>query len=297
MALYVYPSNVETELKNAYIGIPYPESISLDKSSISLTTIWQTEQLTATIEPTVSDKTITWTSSDNTIATVSSSWLVTCVTPWECTITATTVNGLTATCSVAQSRLPSTYQEVEYIQSDGWQYINTTHKHTANSKVELKLSYQNMTTEWNLLRGSRSSNVANDAFAMFVHWSYDIWASVWWQDYISLASTTTDTIYEISLSASDFTINWTSTALSTNLTSYAYDDLLFTFFQNGSPVWWCYNVKAKMYYCKIYESDTLVRDLVPCYRIADSVIWMYDLVNGVFYTNSWTWTFTKWADV
>ncbi len=107
MWVYLYPNNTETELKNAYIGIPNPTSIVLDKSSISLTTIWQTEQLTATIEPTVSDKTITWSSDDTTIATVSTTGLVTCVTPWTCTITATTVNGLTASCSVTQSLVVS----------------------------------------------------------------------------------------------------------------------------------------------------------------------------------------------
>ncbi len=101
MWVYLYPNNTETELKNAYIWIPFPTSIVLDKSSISLTTVGQTEQLTATIEPTVSDKTITWSSDDTTVATVSTTGLVTCVTPWECTITATTVNGLTATCSVS----------------------------------------------------------------------------------------------------------------------------------------------------------------------------------------------------
>ena len=100
MGVYLYPNNTETELKNAYIWIPNPTSIVLDKSSISLTTIWQTEQLTATIEPTISDHSITWSSDDTSVATVSTTGLVTCVTPWECTITATTVNGLTASCSV-----------------------------------------------------------------------------------------------------------------------------------------------------------------------------------------------------
>ena len=90
----------EHELKNAYIGIPNPTSIVLDKSSIRLTTVWQTEQLTATIEPTISDHSVTWSSDDTTVATVSTSWLVTCVTPWIATITATTSNGLTATCGV-----------------------------------------------------------------------------------------------------------------------------------------------------------------------------------------------------
>lgn len=98
MGVYVWTD----ELKNAYIWIPDPTSIVLDKNSISLTTVGQTEQLTATIEPTVSDKTINWTTSDSTVATVSTTGLVTCVTPWECTITATTVNGLTASCRVEQ---------------------------------------------------------------------------------------------------------------------------------------------------------------------------------------------------
>jgi uncharacterized protein YjdB len=72
---------VQKELKNAYIGIPNPESITLDKSYISLTTVGQTEQLTATIEPTVSDHSVTWSSDDTSVATVSTTGLVTCVNP------------------------------------------------------------------------------------------------------------------------------------------------------------------------------------------------------------------------
>ena len=76
--------------------------LALDKSSISLTTVWQTEQLTATISPEWAVETkVVWSSSDETIATVSQTWLVTCVTPWECTITAT-CGGYSASCSVIQ---------------------------------------------------------------------------------------------------------------------------------------------------------------------------------------------------
>ena len=102
MWIYVYPNNTETEITNLYIGIPNPESITLDKSSLSLTTVWQTEQLTATLTPTPCDQRIIWTTTNHTVATVSTTGLVTCVTPWECTITAITANGLTASCSVAQ---------------------------------------------------------------------------------------------------------------------------------------------------------------------------------------------------
>lgn len=81
--------------------------ITLDKNSINLSTVWQTEQLTATVLPDeASDKTVNWTSSNTSIATVNSSWLVTCVTPWECTITATTNDGwYTATCSVKSATI------------------------------------------------------------------------------------------------------------------------------------------------------------------------------------------------
>lgn len=119
---------VQKELKNAYIWIPNPTSIVLNKSAISLTTVGQTEQLTATIEPTVSDKTITWSSDDTSIATVSTTGLVTCVTPWTCTITATTMNGLTASCSVAMS---SNYRYIK------WSISNNRANNPSTTSVQM----------------------------------------------------------------------------------------------------------------------------------------------------------------
>lgn len=78
-------------------------AISLNQAYISLTSAWQTSQLVATLTPADSTSKVTWTSSNTSIATVSSTWLVTCVTPWNATITATTNNWLTATCSVRSS--------------------------------------------------------------------------------------------------------------------------------------------------------------------------------------------------
>lgn len=101
MWVYLYPSWVETALSNAYIWEWVDvTSLTLDKSSISLTTVWQTEQITATTVPAWA--TVNWSSSDTTVATVSSSWLVTCVSPWSCTITAESF-GVTATCNVSDN--------------------------------------------------------------------------------------------------------------------------------------------------------------------------------------------------
>lgn len=89
---------VQKELNNAYIGEWVDvTSLTLNKSSISLTTVWQTEQIIATTVPAWA--TVNWSSDDTTVATVSSSWLVTCVSVWTCTITAESF-WVTATCNV-----------------------------------------------------------------------------------------------------------------------------------------------------------------------------------------------------
>ena len=50
---------------------------------------------------------------------------------------------------------------------------------------------------------------------------------------------------------------------------------------------------GKVYYCKITVDGTLVRNFVPCYRKSDNIVGLYDLVNGVFYTNAGTGNFAK----
>lgn len=287
MATYIW----STEISNAYIGIPNPTSIVLDKNSISLTTIWQTEQLTATIEPTISDHSITWSSDDTTVATVSPTWLVTCVTPWDCTITATTVNGLTATCTVWQWWLPSAYQEVEYIEnSSAWPWIDLGFVPTHLTRTETK--FMNLVQTWYVIywyyawsdsSDYRLFNASNQIY--FDIWQPRInWSTLaqnidyeWeiWNFYVKDIPTQTTLISGSFVSSYTWTHNMTL--------NHSYADSA-----NSCNRW---------YYVKTYEGNTQTRDLVPCYRIADNEVWMYDLVNGVFYTNAGSGAFTKGSDV
>ena len=51
--------------------------------------------------------------------------------------------------------------------------------------------------------------------------------------------------------------------------------------------------KMRLYNCKIWDNGTLIRNFIPCYRISDNELGLYDLVNNVFYTNQGTGTFIK----
>jgi uncharacterized protein YjdB/GH25 family lysozyme M1 (1,4-beta-N-acetylmuramidase) len=90
---YYASSNYLTEVVEA-------TGITLNKSSASIV-VGATTTLTATVTPTNAvDKTVTWSSSDKTIAKVSSSGVVTGVKAGTVTITAKTANGKKTTCKI-----------------------------------------------------------------------------------------------------------------------------------------------------------------------------------------------------
>lgn len=52
-----------------------------------------------------------------------------------------------------------------------------------------------------------------------------------------------------------------------------------------------------VYEVEVFHQDSSVVHLIPCYRKADNVIGMYDLVSETFYTSTTSGTFIKGADV
>lgn len=89
---------VTEEEYNKYVST-IPTGITLDKAAISLTE-GETVKLTATVAPSTANQAVTWTSNNAGVASVSADGVVAAVKAGSAVITATTSNGLTATCEV-----------------------------------------------------------------------------------------------------------------------------------------------------------------------------------------------------
>ena len=105
-------------------------SVSLDNTDIYII-VGNTEQLTATVLPdNASDKSVTWSSSDETVATVSSAGLVTAVAEGIATITVTTKDGsFTATCTIvvipSSTGIQTLSGDTSAYMSDGQLYVQS----------------------------------------------------------------------------------------------------------------------------------------------------------------------------
>lgn len=103
--IQVYSPIILNNAQDLYVRVTQRQvpitGVSLNKTSLSMT-IGDTQTLTATVTPSnATDKSVTWSSSNTSVATVSSSGVVTAKAAGTATITVTTSDGAkTATCSV-----------------------------------------------------------------------------------------------------------------------------------------------------------------------------------------------------
>lgn len=203
--------------------------------------------------------------------------------------------------------LPVEYQEVEYIESSwatyqAWQYIDTWFTFTENAwQIKMKVMPTSFWSNYYDYRcgGSVQQWGTNRAFVLYLAYSTPyIW--LWSNDLSTWKSVSVNNIYEWDIQANsgsvNYSVNW-DTGSATYSWGLVNGKNYYIFCNFEGNTWHYYHANMKLYYFQIYQSWTLVRDFIPCYRKSDNVIWMYDLVNDVFYTNAWTWTFTKWPDI
>lgn len=189
------------------------------------------------------------------------------------------------------SRLPSGYTEVEYIESSGGQYIDTGIIPGVNAKIYIDYDVISAGSD-DVICGVIAPNICigystTRIFGAFKNGTGESTG----------ADTTVVGRHSAEISNGKFVLDGTSYSFST-ISSYSTTRSIFLFAGSYSGVaGGVYGkVAAKIYACKIYDGDSLVRDFVPC-KNPDGVAGLYDLVGGTFYINAGTGTFIAGADI
>jgi len=194
-----------------------------------------------------------------------------------------------------KSRLPNEYQEVEYLESHGTQYINTGYSFQSDIQ-EITLSFSGVLgASTNVaISGSQTSSARNSIF--------------WYNSNTNLglglgdnsAGTSAGTLLSLqknivvaNITSGNYSvvINGTTPTTSTYTGSVVTGKSYYLFGSN-------YNDTLegggsyKIYEVQLKDNSVLVRNFIPCYRKSDNEPGMYDLVNNQFYTNQGTGTFT-----
>lgn len=182
-------------------------------------------------------------------------------------------------------RLPNEYQEVEYIESTGSQYIDTQYQMTSATKVELKVTITNPIAS-SLAIGCWDTNLNGFLFGIDADGQFRFaYANGGWNGESVTYDSNQHIIYVDGTNAKlDGVVKATAGNKAITTTSNIYLLWIGSYQKLNKAA-------ARIYYCKIYNNDILIREFIPCYRKLDNTAGLYDLANGVFYANQGTGVF------
>ena len=188
------------------------------------------------------------------------------------------------------SILPNGYTQVDYIQSDGNQYIDINYIPTNNTKWVLDAQYIDTSASPYIAYNGRYDGTVNPVGQRF-----DIASE---RGYFVLnGGLSTPTNYQTDFVRHTFVVDMVSGKgyidnneynLSTQTFNSTRSLYLFARHANTTE----YKSTMKLFSCKFYESNVLSVSLIPCYRNSDNEVGLYDIVNNTFYTNDGTGAFT-----
>lgn len=246
-------------------------SISLNETTLTFTSK-NTQTLTATLIPTDTTDIVTWSVAPIGICTVDNG-VVTPIKNGSCVITAT-CGTKSATCNVSISGLSeSDSTEYNYLQGDGKAYIDTGYKPNNNTKIEIKID----AIPWDTaVYGSGQYFCMSGASGVL--WNYP-------ENNVETAKNN----FAVSNKSGIFIIDKGA--------CYYNGELGYTF--TYSEWQSTYNLGlfcqirdtiidiagVKIYYCKIWDGDTLVRDFIPTVD-SNKVACLYDKVESKYYYNA-----------
>lgn len=181
--------------------------------------------------------------------------------------------------------LPQMVNFVNYIQSNGTQYILLNYKPNQNTRIVCDCQADSLNPNGSFPFGART-NYGERAFDVALtptQLFYDYGNSYKFAD---CSFTSQRVVIDANKTTCKITGTGTVTATLNAATFTTVDNMgLFTIMQNGSPLTGDEAWHGKVWSYQIYESDALLYDLWPCYG-PDGVACLYDKVEKKYYYNA-----------
>ena len=195
--------------------------------------------------------------------------------------------------ATSTARLPAEYQEVEYLESSGTQYIDTTilfNLATAGVTIDcMGLAANNRM--WGV-----TENIDGTTRRISEYFTSFGVAYVSLNVGVSLGHAISNRAV-VAISGGEISLDGVKKG------TYANGDIQFTrsfrlFGEiQGVGAGTMTFGKSRVYSARLHVSAESVRDFVPARRVSDNVLGMYDLVSKVFFTNAGTGSFTAGPDI
>lgn len=185
------------------------------------------------------------------------------------------------------------YEELEYIQSSGTQYINTGFKPTYQTRVVADFQLTSAFSSFRSIFGTRASTSATDSKRYLFNNSAsktlrsDYFGSGANQSTTITSETTRMTVDKNKNITTVDGKTLTNTAVSSGTATYN----LYLFCMNNAGSTGYFST-MKLYSCQIYDNDVLVRDFIPVLWNETGEYGLYDKVNKEFYSNAGSGSFT-----
>lgn len=198
------------------------------------------------------------------------------------------------------ARLPSAYQEVEYIESTGTQAILTDIPCQLPIRTDVDILFPEPNDSY--FCGTRYGNIRicmAGNYLSTIQWAFGTYRMtnrINWRTRYMITSYLKNGYQHIynNDGTADQEYNYTlSDAEISGMDGYLG---LFAMRYNDTQSFAQF-AKARCYGVRISNDNGLLGEFIPCYRKSDGEIGMYDTVSKTFYTNAGTGTFLKGADV
>ena len=184
------------------------------------------------------------------------------------------------------------YQQLEYLEATGTQYINTGF--APNNNTHIQITYKSNTDGLKALFGARTASNRN----VFTAWVQEgkIYTHYGNRDYNAISPISGDIyqkfIYNQNKNIGTVLFNNSvegSAVSSEALFNSGCNLTLLAVNSNGTID--DRRSIGYLYSCQLYDNGTLIRDYYPARRVSDNILGLYDVVGKTFYTNAGTGNF------